>query len=81
VGMDEKKISELNKSLNASDEQKSVDEDTENLGLKNVNFRIRSYYGSQYGLRVQANEVEGISVHVIIPYIYEEAENGENFNR
>ncbi|MBP3965902.1 sensor histidine kinase [Paenibacillus lignilyticus] len=38
------------------------------IGLKNVNERIRMYYGSDYGLRIDSNEGEGTEVIVTIPY-------------
>ncbi|REE87446.1 two-component system sensor histidine kinase YesM [Paenibacillus taihuensis] len=38
------------------------------IGLKNVNERIRMYYGSAYGLRIESKQGEGTEVIVTIPY-------------
>lgn len=69
VGMDEEKLKELNANLDVRDEIQMADDDYGSLGIKNVHYRIQSYYGRQFGLKVFSNEYGGISVKMVIPVI------------
>lgn len=40
-------------------------------GLRNVNERIKIYFGSQYGLSIESRQGEGTTVDVVIPKIQE----------
>lgn len=48
------------------------------LGIKNVDNRIKMYYGSQYGLSIQSEEGRGTCVLVLLPVEREGKENDEN---
>ena len=67
VGMDPSKIAELYKSM--------VDKDiiyNKNLGLRNVNERLKLYFGEGYGLVIESKLGEGTCVSLKIPTIISE---------
>jgi len=39
-----------------------------NIGIRNVNSRIKLYYGEKYGLKINSKEGIGTKVTIIIPY-------------
>lgn len=43
------------------------DSKTSGFGLKNVNQRIKLYYGKQYGLSIESEYTEGTKVSIILP--------------
>ena len=51
-------------------------EDFHSIGLKNVNRRIKLYYGEEYGLLFEAQENIGTTVTITVPVI-REAENDD----
>jgi two-component system sensor histidine kinase YesM len=42
------------------------------IGVKNVNDRIKIYFGEQYGITVESEPDEGTTVSIRIPKITEE---------
>lgn len=42
--------------------------ETAHIGLRNVNERIKLYYGEEYGLNVESREGEGTCVRITLPY-------------
>jgi len=42
-------------------------ENHESIGLKNVDRRLKCYYGSQYGIEIVSNLMEGTTVNIKIP--------------
>ena len=49
------------------------------IGLKNVNERIKLYFGPTYGLEINSEPDEGTSIKIHIPIIkYDDYERGEN---
>ena len=44
----------------------------ESIGLKNINARIRLYYGEDYGLSVKSEQGCGTTVQIKIPELAEE---------
>lgn len=58
VGMDESKIARL-----LSDDNSNTD----NIGIYNVNKRLKGIFGKQYGLSIQSSMNEGTSVTIRIP--------------
>ena len=57
----------------------------ENFGLKNLNQRLKLFYGSDYGLHIAANEAGGVSVWIRIRKMtvaeYEQSIQQRNRNR
>ena len=47
-----------------------------NVGLRNINLRLKMYYGEAYGLRINSKQGEGTEVEIRIPLGREE-NNGE----
>jgi len=62
AGIDAEALSELVKSLNNS-EISSQD----GYGLKNINQRIKLYYGNSYGLKINSIVNSGTTVEIMIP--------------
>ena len=61
-GMSEEKLIEIRESLN--DESKL---DRSNIGLSNVNQRIKLLYGDEYGITINSTENEGTKVIIELP--------------
>lgn len=67
-------IDEVNDNLNKTNEHK-------NIGMRNVNTRIKLKYGERYGLLVQQGESRGIKVIITLPIsAYTEKHNKDNEN-
>lgn len=63
VGIPEEKLSGILENASAADGH--------GYGIKNINQRIRIYYGEQYGLRYQSTVDVGTTVEVVLPAIKE----------
>ena len=69
-GMTETEIQELNKNLNeGSDAYLFSNNSGMGIGLKNVNRRIKLFYGAEYGIRVESIYEEYMKVVVTIPVV------------
>lgn len=44
------------------------DKDSKSVGLKNVNDRIKLYYGNEYGIKIYSRAGEGASVFITFPF-------------
>lgn len=64
LGMTEERLREVIEDVNDSftDVLK-----TSGYGLKNVNQRIKLYYGKQYGLRIESEYTKGTKVSILVP--------------
>lgn len=71
IGMSERKIRLLNEQLSKDNGISEVDEGNASMGIKNVHYRIQSYYGKDYGLSVFTNSMNGITVKLVIPVVAE----------
>lgn len=47
------------------------EENSEHIGLKNINERIKINYGARYGLSIHSTYREGAEVRIYLPYIIE----------
>lgn len=68
-GMTEERLREVVAHINADN---SVSRKNEGYGLRNVNQRIKLYYGKQYGLFIKSEYKKGTHVSVIIPLVGDE---------
>lgn len=69
-GMTEENIRELNKNLNEGNDAYLFSENSGmGIGLKNVNRRIKLFYGVEYGVRVESIYEEYMKVVVTIPLV------------
>jgi two-component system, sensor histidine kinase YesM len=59
IGMPEDKLKEINDSL-AIDADIETSNEYGNVGLKNVNSRIKFYYGDEYGISFSHNDPHGL---------------------
>lgn len=66
LGMDEKTLDRLNRSL-AGAEEAVVKRKSGGIGLKNVNERIKLHYGNAYGLKVTSEKGRGTEVILQLP--------------
>jgi len=66
VGMDEATLEMLQTAL-TQEHEIFYSESKRSVGLLNINNRIRSYYGNQYGLKIKSEKNKGTSVVFIIP--------------
>ena len=64
IGMEETELAALIASLNDRD-------GTEHIGLKNVNQRIKLYYGDAYGVSVESMPGRGSSFTLTLPFLEE----------
>lgn len=63
-GMTEEKLGQVIKDMNDFSEDESK---TSGFGLKNVNQRIKLYYGKKYGLSIESEHSKGTKVSIIVP--------------
>ena len=76
VGMDEDELKELQEVI-----KKPCQETRKGFGLANVNERIRTFFGPEYGMTIHSEKGNGTIVEVLIPATKkreEEKENEEN---
>ena len=71
-GIPEEQVAKLSKELEEQNEQFVIGEGQANLGIKNVHYRIRAYYGEQYGLKIYSTVDKGTCVQITIPQIISE---------
>lgn len=75
IGMNSKKIEELNRSLSANEFSREGMESGESssagIGVRNVNSRIKLYFGEQYGLSFK-EAYTGTIVELILPAVKED---------
>jgi len=78
-GIPEEQVVQLSKELEDQNEQFVIGDGHANLGIKNVHYRIRAYYGEQYGLKIYSNVDKGTCIQITIPQIINESyREGEN---
>ncbi|QTQ11964.1 histidine kinase [Treponema parvum] len=62
-GISLEKLKELNEKLKTP-----PDKDLNHIGLRNLNSRIRLYYGKSYGLSVSSGEKNGTVIRIALPW-------------
>jgi two-component system sensor histidine kinase YesM len=74
-GMSEEEIRDTQKALDEADELEYKERKLEGVALLNIQRRLRTRYGSKYGLNVQGAHGCGLTVSVRLPMLpYEESE-------
>lgn len=71
IGMSEQALSNLKDKINRRRENYFSLDKYEHIGLENVYFRIKDYYGEQYGLQIHSKEGEWTEVKIVIPVVRE----------
>lgn len=64
IGMDEKDLEQLRREI-----ERPCSETEKGFGLANVNERIRMYFGSGYGMKIESEKGKGTIVELTIPAI------------
>jgi two-component system, sensor histidine kinase YesM len=64
-GIPVKKVKEINSQL----EKETVENSSSSIGMINVNQRIKIYYGTEYGIKIESTEDKGTSVYLKLPLI------------
>ncbi|RCX08494.1 two-component system sensor histidine kinase YesM [Anaerobacterium chartisolvens] len=67
IGIDKARAEELTSSWN-NDSSGCASEDNHGIGLKNVNDRIKLFFGTEYGLELESEKFEGTKVRIRLPY-------------
>jgi two-component system, sensor histidine kinase YesM len=67
VGIEAGKLSKIKEELEVQRDKLVYLDDHEGLGIKNVCFRIKDYYGEKYGLEIFSTHGTGTTIKVIIP--------------
>jgi two-component system sensor histidine kinase YesM len=62
MGMESEKLNLIRASINST----SMESES---GLRNVQKRIKLYYGNQYGIKIDSEKGAGTSIYVKIPAI------------
>jgi two-component system sensor histidine kinase YesM len=66
TGMEDSKINEMNELLCRNEDEQFMQAHKE-VGIYNVNARIKYYFGSSYGLKYHRNESGGITAEILLP--------------
>lgn len=67
IGFSEERLKEV-----TSPEYISRSKSDEHIGVVNVHNRIRSYYGDEYGIKIDSEQGEGTTIFITLPIIGEE---------
>lgn len=67
-GINPHKLNEIKSSLNFKPFEHYSGLGKKNIGIRNVNSRIKLYYGEKYGLKINSEKGKGTKVTIIIPY-------------
>ncbi len=70
-GMSVEKLQEIEEELKCSSDiySNAVGKNGYHIGLKNVHYRIKQKYGSQYGIEIKSIQSLGTTVVMVIPFI------------
>jgi two-component system, sensor histidine kinase YesM len=66
VGMSPEQLAQLHEKLMLNVDTESTGDS--GIGIKNVNERIKLFYGEEYGLKIESKEYEYTKVWIILPY-------------
>lgn len=69
VGMTEAELDKLLRRIDVSSDLQKKSNPEQHIGLVNVNRRIKSYYGEQFGLEIVSEKDIGTKVTLVIPAI------------
>lgn len=69
VGMDERRLVELRRSLAAANRFPEDEDDKQGIGLRNIGQRIQLMYGEQYGIAIDSSPGRGTVVRLEFPCV------------
>lgn len=67
-GMEKKELTELVDSLNKEIDFPADTASHHSIGIRNVQQRIQSYYGREYGLTIESFPGQGTLIDIALPY-------------
>ena len=67
AGMSEARLKQLTEKCREQGSLCLEKEETDSIGLLNVNFRLKNYYGEEYGLILESEEGRGTKITIRIP--------------
>lgn len=76
IGMNGETVRKLNEELEEMDTRTLVANVDRGIGLRNVNARIRNFYGKGYGIRIRSREGEYTVIQIRIHRIYGDGQEG-----
>lgn len=68
TGISCEKLEQLRQEIESARDGSDAQDRHSHIGLRNVNERIRLYYGADYGLLLESVENEGTMVRITLPY-------------
>ena len=72
VGMEPEVLEQLQKMLNETPKFRELNQrENGSIGLKNINARIKLYYGEDYGLTIESEQGTGTTVQIRVPELEE----------
>ena len=76
--MKEQTVRMLNEELADTDTQTLVSNVDRGIGLRNVNARIKNFYGKEYGIQIEGSEGSYTVMHILIRTIRKEDQEGQD---
>ena len=67
-GIEPKTLKIIQENLNEDSQKVSFRDDTDSIGLRNVNERIKIYYGNEYGIHIESKVNAFTKVSISLPY-------------
>lgn len=77
AGIEEKELEALRQKL-AERENKDAEENKGAIGLRNVQMRVRNYYGNEYGITLESKKGCGTRLSIFLPLRVEVTDNDES---
>lgn len=71
IGIDEQTLNQLNREFDETDTRTLVNNVDRGIGLRNVNARIKNFYGKGYGIHIESCPDEYTVIHIRIKKIKE----------
>ena len=71
IGIDEQTLNQLNREFDETDTRTLVNNVDRGIGLRNVNARIKNFYGKGYGIHIESCLDEYTVIHIRIKKIKE----------
>jgi two-component system sensor histidine kinase YesM len=79
VGIEQGRLEKIREELDVQRDKLNTLDETEGVGIKNVCYRIRDYYGEDYGLEIFSTRGSGTTTKVTIPrQTFESGEAGSS---
>lgn len=79
IGMEAEEVQQINNYINENGHvRKNSKENNRSIGLKNINSRIKLYYGNEYGIHISSTRNVGTEVELKLPFVSSEVKAYED---